>query len=184
MRKRYKAILRPCKIFNGEVRVFLTKGKSCTVDLSDKHLVEDFNWCFNSNGYAWRFKEGKHVYLHRELMGEIPGLVVDHIDRNKLNNRRSNLRHVTQNVNLRNTERCQRLGNPKSKYNGVTWSAAPKKKYSRWQVKLWFRGAMNHVASSSCEIEAAIAYDKKIVELFGEGDARLNFSKEERETFS
>lgn len=51
--------------------------------------------------YIQGIVEGRRVYLHRFLMGEPSGLVIDHIDGDPLNNCKSNLRCVTQKQNAR-----------------------------------------------------------------------------------
>lgn len=89
----------------------LTKGMVAVVDDEDFEAVMQFKWCatvsnthrkFRRNCtpkyYACRFErqpdgKRKKVYLHRWLMGDPPGLIVDHMDGNGLNcSRATNLR--------------------------------------------------------------------------------------------
>lgn len=67
------------------------------IDKDDYEKVKKFKWSINSQGYAQNNdnREKLHVYL----MGRKSGLVIDHINRDKLDNRKSNLRHVPLSVN-------------------------------------------------------------------------------------
>lgn len=88
----------------------LATTRGCVVQV-DAHLagwVSQWNWSATSHGYAVRRQGGKNVYLHRELyeyaVGTIPaGFVVDHKDRDRTNNRLSNLRAADQYLNMQNT---------------------------------------------------------------------------------
>jgi len=74
----------------------------------DAERADEFGqylWCANK-GYAIRRmpRNNKHIHLHQCIIGKAPeGLVIDHINRNSLDNRKSNLRFVTQKFNMRNT---------------------------------------------------------------------------------
>ena len=79
------------------------------VDAEDQWLLDNYTWRVNFYGYAGTNLPGKpqkHVYLHHCIIGRpLGGLVVDHIDRNTLNNSRNNLRYVTRSQNTLNSER-------------------------------------------------------------------------------
>jgi hypothetical protein len=66
------------------------------VDESDYHDLARYRWALAVGGYAVRKKQGRTVYLHRELLGLDRGAggEVDHMNRDKLDNRRGNLRIV------------------------------------------------------------------------------------------
>ena len=84
----------------------IIQDKIVLVDNEDEDLFNQYKWHINDNGYVvWHGKiDGKKqtVRLHRLIAKPKKGLVVDHINRNKLDNRRSNLRCVTQAINCRN----------------------------------------------------------------------------------
>ena len=105
--------------------------------------------------------------MHRQIMIAPEGFVVDHIDGNSLNNRKTNLRICTQAQNIHNS-RPRR--NRSSKYKGVFWDKVNKK----WSTNIRKGDKRIYLGGFDDEIEAAIAYDRKAAELFGEF-AYLNF---------
>jgi len=100
-------------------------------------------------------------YLHRAIY---PANIVDHKNRDSLDNRRSNLRRATKSQNGANAKK--RIDGATSKYKGVSWD----KSRGRWvaQVRGDIRGRFD------TEEAAARAYDAGAVELYGEF-ARRNF---------
>ena len=78
-------------------------------DEEDDWLVGSYTWCRGPKGYAQT--GGGHsrlMRMHSMIMGKRPGLEIDHINRNKLDNRRENLRFVTRSQN--NLNRHQGTG--------------------------------------------------------------------------
>jgi hypothetical protein len=149
--------------------MLLTRGKITLIDDEDWDLVKDYKWYAhnvgdNKNYYAARVssrKEGKKIiYLHRLIMGALPGQEVDHINRMSLDNRKENLRLCTHSTNQQNQDKV--FG--KSKFTGVCWSKSSKK----WQVSLRCNNERFYLGVFDDEIEAAKSYNKKALELYGE----------------
>lgn len=69
----------------------LGKGKSTKVDDDDYEKYNHLVWHLSDTGYAVR-KSGKTVRLHRLIMDCPEGMVIDHLNGDKLDNRKSNLR--------------------------------------------------------------------------------------------
>lgn len=75
------------------------------ISLSDLEKVKKYHWTEANTGYINAHCRGKkNLLLHRYLMDCPDGLVVDHINHNRKDNRRSNLRICTQKENVANTE--------------------------------------------------------------------------------
>lgn len=98
----------------------LSKGKFALVDDSDYEWLNAWKWHIARGKYAGRIiKQGDKsqcVYMHRFIMDAPKGLVVDHINGDPLDNRRTNLRVCTQSDNLSN-QRLSRRNT--SGYKGV-----------------------------------------------------------------
>ena len=94
-------------------------------------------------------------------------LVVDHIDRNGLNNCRANLRLCTAAQNMRNI--VSNVG-ATSRYKGVHWN----KRMKRWAAAIQFEKKKYHLGYFTDQIAAAKAYDKKAGQLHRQF-ACLNF---------
>lgn len=82
--------------------LFTDKLKRIVIDTSDYDKVKGRYWTFNSQGYVITVENKKHIRLHRVLMNPPDGKVVDHINRIKCDNRKSNLRICNQRLNTYN----------------------------------------------------------------------------------
>lgn len=156
-------------------KIQLTKGKIAIVDDEDYERINVWSWHTKdqcSTHYARRsFLEsgkGKTTTMHRDILRAKKGDIIDHIDGDGLNNRKSNLRFVTKNQNSMN---CLPYKNTYSIYKGAHWH----KTQNKWHSKIKKDGKNIYIGSFNDEIEAAKAYDLKAKELFGEY-AKLNFS--------
>lgn len=145
--------------------VKLSNGKVAMVDATDYDLVSKFKWHGTDKGYASRsIKKGNKrtsITMHRFLMNPPDDMYVDHIDGNKLNNRRSNLRICTHNDNCRNRKLTV---NCTSTFKGVNWH----KKSGKWQARVKFERKIYHLGLYDNEMDAAHAYNLFAVEKFGE----------------
>lgn len=161
------------------VEVSLTKGQVALIDDEDAERVLRHRWYVvrNEKGrryYAYRNARRKRGYrtvsMHRFILNAPPGAQVDHINRDGLDNRRSNLSLATASQNHWNSGRQI---NNKTGFKGVYWC----KKDKRFRAVIKRYGAQRCVGGFSTAIEAARAYDAAARLLFGEF-ARLNFPNE------
>lgn len=93
--------------------VNLYRGESTQIDDEDLHLLGDLNWLVNAGGYAVANSGGQTiVILHRLITGAPAGVLVDHINGDKLDNRRQNLRLCNHSENMQNRKmhKNNRLG--------------------------------------------------------------------------
>lgn len=108
-----------------QVKVITKKGEEILIDEGDFEKVKKYSWCISKTGYPVANINGKATKLHRYLLNiEVPEVIVDHINRNKLDNRRNNLRTCTALENARNTTVSK---NNKTGYLGI--STTPQGKY-------------------------------------------------------
>ena len=168
-------IRRSPSLESDEVRYIpLTQGGFAIVDAEDYDRLAKYKWYRRQDGntfYAFRHHgwKGRKIIMHRGIMRAPKGLIVDHIDGNGLNNRKSNLRLCSATENARNR---RPVANCHSRYKGVTWDKNQKK----WQVRISDSGKCIYLGRFDNEMEAAIAYDRKAEQLFAEF-AYLNFGK-------
>jgi hypothetical protein len=94
--------------------IFNIHGKKiceCLIDEKSLKRVSGHRWGSTYDGYNRYVNtkiNGKMVNLHVFLKGKKEGFVIDHINRNSLDNRTSNLKHVTQKENVLNQDRFDR----------------------------------------------------------------------------
>lgn len=166
--------LKPPEPPNDQVRyIALTQGKFALVDAADYEWLNQYKWCVSRSKhggcYAVRNEGGRTIKMHRQIMNPPKGMVVDHIDRNGLDNTRRNLRNCTPAQNARNQESKRGA----SQYKGVYYS----RKARKWVAQICVDRRRITIGSFHSEIEAARAYDRKARELFGQF-AYLNFPEE------
>jgi hypothetical protein len=153
----------------------LTQGHVAVVDDEDHEWLSQWRWCTKkivlANGrtklYAHRRIGASTITMHRLIMGVNSGEIVDHIDGDGLNNRRSNLRKATVAANCWNSNSRR---NTSSHYKGVSWH----RHVGKWGAAIRLCGRSQHLGYFTDETEAALAYDRAAKEHFGEF-ARLNF---------
>lgn len=154
----------------------LTKGAVALVSLEDYERVAAFKWYLQSAGYAARTqrygpggKKKRVIYMHRFIVGAGPGVEVDHVDRDLLDNRRANLRLVPKSLNRANQIK---RSNSTRTYKGAVYN--PHRGPRCWTARVTLNGVHHYGGYFATEIEAAREYDRIAREVFGE-HARLNF---------
>lgn len=99
----------------------LNHGKVAFVDDEDYERLCGYKYSFSNHGYARRYckERSKNVrtstciLMHHEIIGIPPvGLMVDHINRDRLDNRKSNLRFVTRKQNNANRKKIMKSSKP------------------------------------------------------------------------
>jgi hypothetical protein len=138
--------------------IALTQGKETIVDDDDYEWLSKYKWHYNI-GYAFRKNNGKKIRMHREICRPPNDMQIDHINHNKLDNRKCNLRICTDQQNRRN---CPPSSANTSGYIGI------QKNGKRWQARTEIHDKLCFIGSFDTQEEAAHAYDKKVKELFGE----------------
>lgn len=140
--------------------IYIIVGKTI-VDDKDFEIFNKYRWFLHSNGYVYRKIKHKIIWLHREILICPKDKVIDHINHNKLDNRKSNLRVVTKSENQHNrikqTSRCS------SRYKGVYYH----KRDKCWIAQITNNNTFIYIGSYNLEKEAAKAYNEKAKELFG-----------------
>ena len=134
------------------------------VDEEDFPLISAYKWYPHKFGNQFYASTSTGILMHRLIMNAKQGQLVDHKNRNGLDNRRENLRLCTQSQNLHNRPS---IGGT-SKYKGVS------KVGNRWRSYIWKNYKRTHLGYFSSEEDAAKAYDKAAIKLIGDF-AYLNF---------
>ena len=134
-------------------------------DAIDLPTIKLYSW-YMSNGYAATMVDKKQIYMHRLIMNPLESEVVDHINGNKLDNRRENLRVCKQHENMAN--RIKHTPQT-SKYKGVSW----RKSHSLWQATITKHGLQEHLGYFTTQEEAALAYNKAAIRVHNQF-AKLN----------
>lgn len=151
-------------------------GRIALIDAEKFELISKYRWFvdvrkysgghegFYAVTYFWSHGVKKKLYMHQLI---VPYGEIDHKNHNGLDNRKSNLRACTSGQNKQNLR--PRLGGS-SQYKGVSWS----KQKERWRARIKMDGVEKHLGFHRDEVEAAVAYDRAAIQMFGEY-AHLNF---------
>jgi len=110
-------------------------------------------WRCHTDG---RRKRRKSLSMHNFILGECPpGLITDHIDGNRYNNCKNNLRWVTQAENAQN---CRLRSDNTSGFKGICWYNK-----RRWKAGISLDKRRRHIGYFDTKEEAAEAYDRAVV---------------------
>lgn len=139
-------------IYHGYAEIVLRNRQGVEVartkiDIEDIDRVREHKWSLNNNGYVRTFTNRKTMYLHSFIMNTTHEL--DHKDRDKTNNRKSNLRRVT------HVENCW---NRDSKGKGIRKHARLKTK--PFSASITTRGVTKHLGYFATYEEALRARDE------------------------
>jgi hypothetical protein len=156
------------------IRIDLTQGQFTIVDREIYDRITAMRWfaarardAFYAHHTGYDAGQNITVRMHRVVAFAPPGIFVDHINGDTLDNRAANLRLCTAGENSRNSIKKRPA---KSRYKGVSISNTG----NRWVTNIHHDGKLHFVGSFIFEIDAAAAYDREARKHFGEF-ARLNF---------
>lgn len=149
--------------------ISLTKGRYAIVDDEDYEWLNQWKWQCDSKGYARGRINGIPQKMHRLINQTPTAMQTDHINGNKLDNRKENLRSCNQMESMRNRAKW---ANTTSRYKGVSLYREAKK----WTAYIRVNKKKIHIGLFENEHYAALAYDLWATDIFGEF-ARLNFPK-------
>lgn len=147
-------------------KIPLTKGKFAIIDDEDYSLVSKYKWYY-SHGYAV-YKNKNILFMHRLILNTPKESYTDHINGDKLDNRRCNLRLCSKSQNGANCKKTQKK-KTSSKYKGVCWDKIRKK----WKASIKFNYLGINLGYFLNEQDAAKAYNEAAIKYFGEF-AKLN----------
>jgi hypothetical protein len=143
-------------------QIRLKEAVYALVDDDDFDRVNQYRWYVGYKGYVLGLIGGKWIRLHRFIMQPSEGMVVDHINHDKFDNRRSNLRVCTTTQNSQNARKS--TSRRTSRFKGV----------SRWEKRRKFR-AMIQVDGKAItlgffekEEDAARAYNEAAAAHYGD----------------
>lgn len=151
----------------------LTKGQVAVIDCDDFESLSKYRWYAMES--KWGFYAARHslvseegyprrtVWMHKEIMHVSIGspMVVDHINGNRLDNRKSNLRIVTVEQNCQAFRR--KSEHKTSRFRGVTFDRSR----NLWMAYIHHDGRMRNLGRFSSEEVAAAIYNHYAPKIFG-----------------
>jgi hypothetical protein len=147
------------------VLIELTRGFVTEIDDPDFGLIARYRWHATGSGdyiyAATKVSSRKLLYLHRLLLGAPAETSVDHINGNRLDNTRKNLRTCSHAENMRNRRTNE---NSKSGVKGVYWDA----RRNKWRSGIKANGIKYDLGAYQTLEDAAAAYAKAAAQLHGQ----------------
>lgn len=139
----------------------LSQNKIALVDDGDFNYINQWKWYAENRGYGFYARTmigRKNFYMHRFILDVFEkNIIIDHKDRNPLNNQRDNIRIANTSQNLFNKSAHK---DGKSKFLGVCWDSERQK----WMAAIGYDNKQHFLGRYNSEIEAAKAYDLAAIE--------------------
>lgn len=154
------------EVVDAYVELTLKCGHVCLIDKEDLKVVSQYHWHVDDAGYArtniWRDgRKQSAPRMHRLVLGDVDAkLHIDHINGNKLDNRKSNLRICTASENARNRGKQR---NNTSGYKGVCYDKVRRK----WKAEIKANGVRHYLGRFDTVEDAHQAYVDAAKELHG-----------------
>lgn len=162
-------------------RIALTRDLFATVDADDVPLVTAYKWHAVKGGDGLWYAVGrKKLYMHHLFIPKEEGFVVDHINGDGLDNRRSNLQLISQAQNISKARYTPRTDKTAPFRGGVSLHYTNNGVSRPWAAQISVRGKKTFLGYYASPEEAARAYDQAALDLRG-SCARLNFPDEHEE---
>ena len=133
---------------------FTHKGEEFIFDIDDFDIVSKYTWHKTSNGYICNKNKNKCIVLHRLIMNPPDNTDIDHINHDKCDNRKENLRFATRSQNLVNRKYKNKTG-----YRGVV--SLPS---GRFMAQI----GNDYLGSYDTAEEAGRAYENEALKRYGE----------------
>jgi len=168
-KKHYGVAFRRIKLYTD--KPVAANHRYTIVDPDDYQKLAEYNWQLcdsETGGYVLRLAGHQFISMHRVIMNAPKGKIVDHIDRNGLNNTKINLRFATRRQNNCNVRRETKTKT--SKYKGVSFTS----KIKKWRAQIKYDETTKHLGYFDNEEDAARAYDEAAKIYHGQF-AALNF---------
>ena len=147
---------------------------STTIDVSDVDLIRHHAWYLDRKGYivtasrtpAEDPRRQLKVYLHSVFLPSRDGFCIDHINRNPLDNRRSNLRYATFQMNRLNTDKVSGIS-----YHKWRDKKLGTKRLSPWKATLYLSEKPNdrgrrHLGYFKTKGDAVLARQAAVADYF------------------
>jgi hypothetical protein len=140
-------------------------GKYAIVDDEDYEVLKKHSWRLTRHGYVIRStKENKksvHFQMHRVILNARKNQQIDHKNRIRFDNRKTNLRFCSSAQNRANS---RKRNNRTSKYKGVSWNT----ERGKWVTQICYNRQTIFIGRFDSERHAALVYDLWAKDIFGE----------------
>ena len=167
--KRYVIKLNEYETDGDITYILLNDNKKAIIDTSLLEKISNYTWTKYTNGYCYNVKSG--ILLHRFIMDVTDQtILVDHINHNKLDNRRENLRLATRQQNSFNSKPI----------NGKTKGIYQDSNSGKWVSQICVNGKMKHLGKFYDKNDAILARVEE--EKKSQGEYRYEWEKELNET--